>query len=164
MPGLAQDQDDLRLDLGELMRQMGEMMGNIPDALQQAEQAMRGARDNLQQGAGEPALAAENEALEHLRRAGQGLSQQLTRQMGMQSGPGIRLMQGQGNAGQGQNRDPLGREGQDGQSASEVGPRIPTETESQRARRIRDTLYKRSADPDRPVPEQDYLRRLLQQF
>ncbi len=164
MPGLAQDQDDLRRDLGELMRQLGEMMGNIPDAMQQAEQAMRSARDNLQQGAGNPALAAENVALEHLRQAGQGLSQQLSQQMGTQSGPGTTFMQGRGSAGPGQNRDPLGREGQDGQSASEVGPRLPTETETQRARRIRDTLYKRSADPDRPVPEQDYLRRLLRQF
>ena len=167
MPGLAQRQDQLRRDLGELMRQMGEQMGGIPGNLQQAEQAMRDARQNLQQGAGQPALNAEGEALDRLRQAGQNLSQQLSRQMGMNPGPG---QPGRGQPGFGQpgnqrqgQRDPLGRERNDGQ-ATEFGPRIPNETETQRARRIRDMLYKRSADPNRPVLEQDYLRRLLERF
>ena len=160
MPGLAEDQDRLRRDLGELMRQMGEQLGAIPDALQQAEQAMRSARDSLQQGAGQPALDAEGEALEHLRQLGHGMAQQLSNQFGMGTGnmPGGR--QSGPDGGRPGHRDPLGRTGQ----SSENGPQIPMESEMQRARRIRDTLYERSADPDRAMPEQDYLKRLLEQF
>ena len=61
------------------------------------------------------------------------------------------------------NRDPLGREGVGGQ-ASTVGPKVPEEFDIQRARRIRDELYRRSADPARPPVEQEYLRRLLERF
>lgn len=171
MPGLAVEQDRLRLDLGDLMRDLGERFGRIPDAMQQAEQAMRAARDNLQQGAGRPALDAEGEALENLRRMGAAMSQQLANRLGTAPGPGRGPAPGgQQTGGQqtggrepGARPDPLGRDGNTGQ-ASETGPRIPGESVVQRARRIRDLLYDRSADPDRPVPEQDYLRRLLDQF
>ncbi len=160
MPELAQDQDELRRNLGELMHQMGEQLGAIPGALQQAEQAMRGARDSLQQGAGQPALDAETEALEHLRQLGHGMAQQLSNQFGMGTGGLPGGQQTGENGSRPGRRDPLGRSGQ----ASEDGPRIPAESEMQRARRIRDTLYDRSADPNRSVPEQDYLKRLLDQF
>lgn len=169
MPGLAQEQDQLRRDLGELMRQMGEQFGNIPAPLQQGEQAMRTARDSLQQGAGQPALDAEGEALDHLRQMSQSMSQQLANQLGMNPGsgqPGAGQPGGMRPGSDGTRpgrRDPLGREGVSGQT-SEAGPRIPGESDMQRARRIRDTLYKRSADPSRPIPEQDYLKRLLDQF
>ena len=166
MPGLAGEQDQLRRDLGELMRQMGERFGSIPGGMQQAEQAMRAARDSLQQGAGQPALDAEGEALEHLSQMAEGMSQQLANQLGVgqQGGePGNGMQPGSSGENRPGRRDPLGREGIAGQT-SESGPRIPEESDMQRARRIRDTLYERSADPDRPIPEQNYLKRLLDQF
>ncbi|MCA8928873.1 MAG: TIGR02302 family protein [Alphaproteobacteria bacterium] len=160
MPGLARDQDRLRHDLGDMMHDLGERFGTIPNALQQAEQAMRAARDNLHQGAGQPALDAEGEALAHLQQLGQALARQLSRQLGVMPGPAGQRTGGRQPGGL---TDPLGREGSTGQT-SETGPQIPAESDLQRARRIRDTLFERSAEPDRPVPEQDYLRRLLQQF
>jgi len=165
MPGLAQKQEELRRQLGELMRQMGEGMGQIPQPLQDAEQAMRGAGESLQQGDGQGALGAEGEALQYLESAAQQMANQLSQQMGVGMGPGRPGGQMFGRPGQNRTgRDPLGREeGNNGQSTTE-GAKIPEEFEIQRAREIRDELYRRSADPDRPQQEQEYLRRLLERF
>ena len=163
MGELAELQELLRRDLGELMRQLGEgQTGGIPKPLQDAEQAMRDAGKSLQKGDGPGALGSEGEALQHLQGAAQQMANQFARQMGRGQGqsPGNE----DGEDGQGQsNRDPLGREGVGGQAAT-VGPKVPKEFDIQRARTIRDELYRRSADPSRPAVEQEYLKRLLERF
>ena len=59
--------------------------------------------------------------------------------------------------------DPLGRPpGGRGLDARDVV--IPDEAEMQRARDIRDELYRRSGDRARPRYERDYIDRLLERF
>lgn len=41
---------------------------------------------------------------------------------------------------------------------------IPEESDMQRARRIRDELYRRSGDRERPQFEREYIDRLLERF
>jgi uncharacterized protein (TIGR02302 family) len=166
MPGLAQQQEQLRRDLGELMRELGEGQGGIPQPMQNAEGAMRSAQDALQQGNGQGAMGAEGEALRQLQEAAQDMANQFSQQLGQGQGQGQgRQSGGQGGEdGQGSSgMDPLGRDGNGNRSATE-GVRVPDEFDIQRARRIRDELYRRSADPARPAVEQDYLRRLLERF
>ncbi len=164
MPELAEQQQMLRLDLGELMHRMGTLSGAIPMPLQQAEQAMRDATGHLRQGSGQQSLTAEAEALAKLREGSQALAQQLSRQMGTTQGNAAGLRFGRGERRPGQDQDPLGREGTNGQNSDPLGVRIPTETEAQKARRIRNDLFRRSADQERSAPEQNYLQRLLDQF
>lgn len=165
MDGLAEMQEQLRRDLGELMRQMGEGQGGgIPQPLQDAEGAMREAGKNLKGGNATGALGAEGEALQHLQSAAQQMANQFARQMGMGQGQGQAPGNENSKNGQGQsNRDPLGREGAGGQAATD-GPKVPKEFDIQRARTIRDELYRRSGDPNRPQIEQEYLKRLLERF
>ena len=177
MNDLAERQEQLRRDLGETMRQMGESFGSIPRQVQNAEQAMRDAEGQLGQGDAPGAVASETEALEQLRGAGEAMADQLSQQMGLGQQPGDQPGQGMGR-GPGQpglgrqwrgqerqqgQRDPFGRTGSNGQSSTE-GARVPDEFDVERARRIRDELYRRSGDPTRPPVEQDYLRRLLNRF
>ena len=59
--------------------------------------------------------------------------------------------------------DPMGRPMQNGGlDTSRV--KIPDDWELQRARRILDELRRRAGEPNRPMLEKDYVRRLLQQF
>ena len=163
MNDLAELQEAIRRELGELMRQLGEgQSGGIPQPLQDAEQEMRGASQQLQKGDGPGALGSEGEALKHLEGAAQQMANQFARQMGMGQGQGSGNEDSDDGTGR-SGRDPLGREGVGGQAAT-VGPKVPEQFDIQRARRIRDELYRRSADPARPPMEQEYLRRLLERF
>ena len=162
MRSLAELQEALRRDLGELMRQIGEAAGNIPEQLQDAEGSMRSAEQSLGQGNAQGALSSEANALRQLQEAAQQMANQFSQEMG-------NAQQGQGNEEDGdegpgrQGRDPLGREGSSGRASTE-GPKVPDEFDIQRARQIRDELYRRSSDPSRPAVEQEYLRRLLERF
>ena len=159
------EQAALRKRLGELMMQMDEMFGQIPDNLGSAEQQMEQSGNNL--GTGELSDAARNQtqALQDLRDAtgkmAEAMAKQFGSQMGLASGqrptPG-----GKGNA------DPFGRQnGQDegqGKTAEDGGVEIPSRMELLRAREIIDELRKRSGERNRPQLELDYLNRLLDVF
>jgi uncharacterized protein (TIGR02302 family) len=157
----AMGQEQLRRDLGNLMRQMGQAFGDLPQGLGQAEQAMRDAVDALNQPNFDSAADAQNEALNQLQQGLQSAQQMLQRQMGTQQGPGQRPPM-----------DPLGRTvkgAEDGATGNAVdtsdgGEFDPNGTALERARQIFDELRERRNDPSRPKPERDYLDRLLKQF
>ncbi|MEQ9362112.1 MAG: DUF4175 family protein, partial [Rhodospirillales bacterium] len=133
MQGRAQ-QEALRRALGELMLQMDEMLGNIPSEMGQAERAMREASRAL--GKGQPGNAVPNqtEALEHLQKSQDQMSQKMAQQFGPQLGlrPGP---QGQRRPGQGQ--DPFGRGSGGAFGASVDGDvDVPSRMEMRRAREI----------------------------
>ncbi|PIW31050.1 MAG: TIGR02302 family protein [Rhodospirillales bacterium CG15_BIG_FIL_POST_REV_8_21_14_020_66_15] len=155
-------QEALRRALGELMLQMDEMLGNIPGEMGQAERAMREASRALGQGQPGDAVPPQSEALEHLQKSQDQMSQQMAQQFGPQLG--LRLgPQGQRRNDRGQ--DPFGR-GAGGAfgSAIDGDVDVPTRMEMRRAREILEELRKRSGEPQRPPLERDYIDRLLKQF
>lgn len=157
----AMGQEQLRQQLGELMRQMGQAFGDLPQGLGQAEQAMRDAVEALNQPNFDSAAEAQNEALNQLQQGLQSAQQMMQRQMGTQTGPGQR-----------DPMDPLGRtvkgpeDGATGNAVdtSDGGNFDPSGAALERARQIFDELRNRRNDPARPKPERDYLDRLLKQF
>jgi uncharacterized protein (TIGR02302 family) len=153
----AQEQEALRKRLGDLMRRMGEMAGQVPDNLGEAELAMRRAETALRGEMFGGASQAQGEALEALR-DGMGQSmQQMMQAMGMGQGMMMPMLMGRG---QMPGRDPLGR--QQGLDPGTV--EVPTEPEEKRARELLDELRRRAGDRSRPSDELDYLHRLLRQF
>lgn len=159
--GDALAQESLRRELGELMRRSGDMTGNIPRPLGQAEQAMRAARDALDRGASGEALGPQGEALDHLQRGMETMLEDLAAQFGDgEGGEGSSF----GRPGS-QPRDPFGRQrGEGGYADSGEGTEIPDGAVLQRAREILDELRRRSGERSRPQIELDYLDRLLRQF
>ncbi len=149
MSDLRAAQQRLRRRLGEFGRRLGERFGSVPGAFGKAGMSMRDAAGLLGAGEREPAMEAQGRALEELRQAGAELMRNLAREGGRRAGPG--------------SRDPLGRS--DGgllPDRSDVG--LPDKGDLQRARRIRDELRRRVGEEARPVPERDYLERLLRRF
>ena len=158
--GDAQQQDALRRELGDLMRRLGDALGDIPRPLGRAEQAMRDARDALNQNQPGDAIDPQMRALDQLQQGMQAMAERFMEQMGQTPG------QGQGTVGMqsGQGRDPLGREtGESGIEALE-GVEIPDRMELRRSREILDELRRRRGERGRPAPELDYIDRLLRQF
>lgn len=186
----ARSQTALRLALGELMQQFGELTGKVPEPLSDADVAMRGAAQALGAGQDTVAQAAERKAIEALQRGSDSMSQQMAA-MGIQVAPGngkggegneqdgpggtpsgqdsMQEGHGQGSgsqAGQRSRRDPLGRPvDQDVQGNLEGGDvQVPDEIKAGRARALQDELRRRDAERSRPQPELDYFRRLLKPF
>jgi hypothetical protein len=157
----AQTQEALRRALGELMRELGDMSGDIPMPLGRAERAMKQAGDALAQGNPSGAVPSQTEALDQLQQGLQGLAQQMMESMAAQPGMG-RPQPGQNFPGQ----DPLGRQltnqGGGPDDGNDVG--LPTKFDTERARAILDELRQRLNDRSRPAPERDYIERLLRQF
>ena len=169
---MAGEQESLRRRLGEIMRQLGEANGGMPQGLGRAEQAMRDALSRLQQGQQGGAAGAQQQALDQLRDAMRGLADQQRQQAGEGQGAG----QGRPRPGQrpgqqtttGQNRDPLGRDRGDQPQGNGLSGddrvRIPDDSAVERARTIFDDLRRRAADPTRPTLEREYIDRLLRGF
>lgn len=159
----AEKQEALRRSLGETMRQLGELNGDIPRTLGRAEREMRQAEGALRGGAPESALDPQGEAVEALRQGLQDFADQVMRQMaGAMAGAG--QAQPGGASGRG-GRDPLGRlqpQGTGGMDSESV--KVPTEAELQRARDIQMELRRRAGEPDRPALEREYIDRLLRRF
>lgn len=155
----AMGQEQLRRDLGELMRQMGQAFGDLPQGLGAAEQAMRDAVEALNQPDFNGAANAQNEALNQLQQGLQSAQQMMQRQMGAAPGPGRR-----------DQMDPLGRpaksedETAGGNTTDTFGVKVPEAGALERARQIFEELRERRNDPSRPKQERDYLDRLLKQF
>lgn len=162
----AEEQEELRRQLGEMMQRLGEMTGEVPENLGDAEQAMREAQDALGEGQGQAALDAQSRALDALRQGGQQMAMQFMRQPGPgQQGPA------EGMAVPNQERfDPLGRpfeQDLEDQSEGQVeSGRMQGDGvgEASKALRIQDELRRRLRDPNRSEEEIEYLRRLLRRF
>ena len=185
-------QQALRRALGELMQQYGDLMGQVPPNLGDADKSMEGAAQALGQGRDAPAGEAEQKAIEALQKGGQAMSAQMQAQFGAgaegdadDSGPGIQFGDQPGDSyGQGGDRgrpwagrnglgrqgdrhlDPLGRPLQEGANGADESDDtvLPEAMEGARTRAIQDELRRRGADRSRPQPELDYIDRLLKQF
>jgi uncharacterized protein (TIGR02302 family) len=169
-PGMSDQaarQEALRRSLGRTMRDLSNMLGNIPGPLGQAEQQMRDATRALQQGQPGQATGPQQQALDQLRQGMNAMQQQMQQQMqmGQQGQPGPGQGRGQPGWNPGQQRDPLGRAREEGGTAASGDEvQIPSESEMQRAREILDELRQRSGDRSRPGFELDYIERLLNRF
>lgn len=170
----------LRRALGEVMQQFGDLTGDVPPQLGEADRAMREAADALREG--RDSRDAQQRAIRALTEGGRQMAQQMQRQFG-QGQPGEGEEEGEGDGegmaggdqgGEGQDqaqdqgpgRDPLGRRtreapgGQD--NASDT--RVPDEAELLRTRRIQEELRRRGAERERAPAELDYIDRLLRRF
>ena len=181
-------QQALRRSLGELMQQFGDLTGEIPPSLGEADRAMRDAGAALGQGRDKTAGNAVQQAIEALQKGAQEMGQAMAKKFG-QSRPGSGEDEGEGDAGLfgmtmpgGQqagrsdgsrspepgraDRDPLGRSAGNGTSGSDESDdtTVPEERERQRTLAIQEELRRREAEKGRPQPELDYIERLLKQF
>ncbi len=160
----AQQQQSLR----EMLKQFEQMMkGMMPGdsagmrSLGQAGRAMDGAAQSLGQGQPGEAVGQQGQALEALRRAGQGMMQQMMSRFGRGSGIGMsREFNPLGSM-----RDPLGREWQDEEGGMDTRRVIiPDQGSIERAQEILDELRKRAGERFRTPLELDYIYRLLKRF
>jgi uncharacterized protein (TIGR02302 family) len=184
-------QQALRRALGELMQQFGDLTGEVPPSLSEADTAMRDATKQLGEGNDQGAGASEQKAVEALQKGGREMGQAMARQFGPQPGQdgseqegdsdgpmGLSLQDGQSDRQgrgwrQGQppdraqpGRDPLGRRyGQGSSGADESADvTVPSERERQRMQEIQQELRRRGGERARPQLELDYIDRLLKQF
>ena len=156
--GMANEQEELRRQLGQMMQGMGDQEGDIPGALGRAERAMRDAREALGDGSPGRAVGPQTEALDQLRQGIDAYRRQLANRDGQDGkNPGRQSRPG------GEKEDPLGRpmpgEWDEGDST-----KVPDQQDAQRSREILEELYRRAGDRRRPDPERQYLDRLLKRF
>lgn len=152
------DQEALRYILGQLMLDVAEHVGEIPESMGLAEQEMRGSENELGNEAPRKASEHQELAIKYLKESQKQLSEQFRQRM--QQMIGISMSGSQ-------RLDPLGRpmgdEDPNGQNAgSDV--KVPDEVQKKRVDEILRMLRERSGDRSRPDEELDYLRRLLRQF
>ena len=155
---MAAEQEALRRALGDLMSQLGGMGRPIPDALGDAELAMRAARDALGRGRPGEAVGPEGEALEGLREGSGAVIADLMEEFGGQSFGGRQEWLRQF-------ADPFGRarSAEDGDGA-DGDVAIPDSGDLQKARAIIEELYRRAGQRRRSQAERDYINRLLRRF
>ncbi len=184
-------QQALRRSLGELMQQFGDLAGEVPPSLSEADRAMRDAGTALGQGRDKPAGDAVQQAIEALQKGAQEMGQAMAKKFGPpQQGSGEGEGEGDENlfgmtmpggqqAGRGngplprdpgradsRGRDPLGRQTGNGTSGGDESDdvTVPEERERQKTLAIQEELRRRGAERGRPQPELDYIERLLKQF
>ena len=175
----ARTQRALRRALGELMQQVGELTGDVPAPLAEADRAMRDAAEALTEG--RDPRGAQQQAIRALTEGGRQMSQRMQRQFGPpQPGEGEGEGEGeemagnqQGGEGQGQEnqlgqgRDPLGRERREtgGSAQDNAGDTlVPGEAERLRSHQLQQELRRRGAERERPPVELEYIDRLLRRF
>jgi uncharacterized protein (TIGR02302 family) len=185
-------QQALRNALGEMMQQFGDLTGEIPPSLGEADQAMRESGNDLGAGDDKGASAAEQKAIEALQKGAREMGRTLAKQfgrgrpggdpgdgegdsfgaegsMGMMmpdgrgEGPGGRPMPTPPSRADSRGRDPLGRTNQ-GNGLDSGDVRVPEEAERKRSQAIQEELRRRGAERERPQRELDYIDRLLRQF
>jgi uncharacterized protein (TIGR02302 family) len=138
--GLAQQQQKLQQQLGEVGKNVGPGQRG---KLDEAGRAMQQSRDALQRGDLEGSRNAQQQALQAMSQAAQQLAEQARRE-----------------SGQAENRnDPLGRNIDTGNQV-----KIPDASALARARAILEELRRRAGQMGRPQEERDYIDRLLKSF
>ncbi len=186
-PSAARAQDQrvqqaLRRALGEVMQQLGDLTGKVPDSLGEADRAMQNAAKALGEGHDGAAQTAEMKAVELLQKGGREAGQQMAGKFGRgrdgppgQEGagegdgdsetfslsddgtdqPGEGEEDGQRQAGQvGRGRDPLGRTGPGGEGVDEGNDvTIPDQADPKRTQQIEQELRRRGADRSRRIEE-----------
>lgn len=164
---LADRQEALRDELNrqqEALPFAGSEPGDAArEALDRAGEAMDGAEEALRDNDLAEAIDRQSEAMDALREGLRNLGEAMAENQFQQEGQG--QQQGQAGAeGGSQDRDPLGRQaGLDGQLGTRENL-LQGEDIYRRAEEILDEIRRRAAEQDRPQPELDYLRRLLDRF
>ncbi|MSP68227.1 MAG: TIGR02302 family protein [Alphaproteobacteria bacterium] len=158
---LAGEQKALRRQLGELMRQLGELDLDIPGEMGRAEREMRDAGMPLTQNDPSGAIGPQTRALDALRQAAQSVLEALQQRMGEFGAAMGDVQHGSRFSGR---RDPLGRPmPQEGYYSGDE-TKVPDEAEMQKTREILKELYRRAGQRFRPQMERDYIERLLERF
>ena len=169
---LRDRQQALQDRLDALQKKLGEMGAQPEQGIDDAGKAMGEAQGDLKPGQGNSpgkgqsdkgaAVGAQGRALQALREGANGLEKQMQGE-GKGQGQGQRLGQrGQGRSPGG--RDPLGRDGPQGNKGDNTGRLGDTQGATQRARRVMEELQRRLADPNRAPDEREYFERLLKRF
>jgi uncharacterized protein (TIGR02302 family) len=185
-------QQALRRALGEMMQQFGDLTGEIPPSLGEADQAMRDSAQALAGGDDKAAAGAEQKAIEALQKGAREMGRTLARQFGRgrqggepaegegdsfgaEGSMGMMMPDGRGRGTAGsplpappnradpRGRDPLGRTNQ-GTGLDTGDVVVPEEGERKRSQAIQEELRRRGAERERPQRELDYIDRLLRQF
>jgi uncharacterized protein (TIGR02302 family) len=161
----AGQQEGLRRMLGEMMRRLGDGLGDIPEPLGRAERAMRDAGEALQRRQPGEAIGPQTEALDQLQQAARDFAQQMQRRMQGQLGnpndDAVGATEGQRDQIE---RDPLGRPVSNNGTYDQGNVKIPDQNTLQKAREILDELRRRAGERSRPEIELDYIDRLLKRF
>ncbi|HKS89229.1 MAG TPA: TIGR02302 family protein, partial [Stellaceae bacterium] len=161
----AGQQEGLRRQLGEVMRQLGTGMGDIPAPFGRAERAMRDATGALQRGRPGQAIAPQTEALDQLQQAARDFARQLRQRFGDQMGvPSGGVGATNRDPRQQGERDPFGRPTSNGGTYDLGYVKIPDQSVLQKSREILDELRRRAGERSRPQIELDYIDRLLKRF
>jgi uncharacterized protein DUF4175 len=162
----AGQQEGLRHMLGEMMRRLGDGLGDIPEPMGRAERAMRDAAEALQRRLPGEAIGPQTEALDQLQQAARDLAQQMQRRMqGQLRNPGDdEVGATDGQARDRAERDPLGRPMSNNGTYDRGDVKIPDQNTLQKAREILDELRRRAGERFRPEIELDYIERLLKRF
>jgi uncharacterized protein (TIGR02302 family) len=160
----AGQQEGLRRTLGEIMRQLGDGMGDIPEPFGRAERAMRDATGALQRSRPGEAIGPQTEALDQLQQAARDFAQQLQQRLGNMSGEPNGDEIGATDRDHRFERDPFGRPTSNNGSFDQGDVKIPDENVLQKSRRILDELRRRAGERFRPPIELDYIERLLKRF
>jgi uncharacterized protein (TIGR02302 family) len=160
----AAQQEELRHALGEMMRQMSDGLGDIPDPLGRAERAMRDAAGALQRGQPGSAIGPQSQALDELQQGARDFAKQLQEQMSKGWGSPADDDGSPGDLPDKTNRDPFGRSLSSNGAYDQGDVAIPGDSVLQKSRQILDELRRRAGDRSRPVIELDYIERLLRRF
>jgi uncharacterized protein (TIGR02302 family) len=162
----AGQQEGLRRSLGEMMRRLGDGLGDIPEPLGRAERAMRDATEALQRRQPGEAIGPQTEALDQLQQAARDFAQQMRQRMqGQWGNPNddeVGATDGRPN--DRVERDPLGRPLSNNGTYDQGDVKIPDQNTLQKAREILDELRRRAGERFRPEIELDYIDRLLKRF
>jgi uncharacterized protein (TIGR02302 family) len=166
MGDAAGQQEGLRRMLGEMMRRLGDGLGDIPEPLGRAERAMRDATEALQRRQPGDAIGPQTEALDQLQQAARDFAQQMQRRMQGQWGNPNDDEVGatDGTPRDRVERDPLGRPLSNNGTYDQGDVKIPDQNTLQKAREILDELRRRAGERFRPEIELDYIDRLLKRF
>ena len=166
MNDAAGEQEELRHRLGDVMRELGEGLGEIPEPFGRAERAMRDAAGALQRSQPSEAIAPQTEALDELQQAARDFARQLRQRLGDQgTGSTSGELGGTGRDPRDRTeRDPFGRPTSNGGTYDLGDVRIPDDNILQKSRQILDELRRRAGERSRPALELDYIDRLLKRF
>jgi len=161
----AGQQESLRRMLGEMMRRLGDGLGDIPEPFGRAERAMRDAAGALQRAQPGQAIGPQTEALDQLQQAAREFAKQM-QQKGNGWGEPDDNAAGAADRDQRdrEQRDPFGRPLSSNGTYDQGDVKIPDNNMLQKSRQILDELRRRAGERSRPEIELDYIERLLKRF
>jgi uncharacterized protein (TIGR02302 family) len=164
MGDAAGQQEGLRRMLGEMMRHLGDGLGDIPEPLGRAERAMRDATEALQRQQPGQAIGPQTEALDQLQQAAREFAQQMQQRLGRGNPDDNDVGATDSEPRDRVERDPLGRPMSNNGTYDQGDVKIPDQNTLQKAREILDELRRRAGERSRPEIELDYIDRLLKRF